>query len=331
MNENKKPTVALIFGGRGCEDRVSRRGRDHILPMIDKNTYSVREVFIDKDGRWLLDGVCEVFPFKGGFFSPKRNEMTPVDCAIPLLHGDFGEDGRVQGALDCADIPYIGCDSRVGALCRDKAVVKMIAATLDIPALPFLLLLRNEGMDYAVRRVEENLTYPVIIKPTALGSSVGVARVDKRESLRDELKKLFALTDRVIAEPCLDSKRELECGYFSAGGKEIFTNPGEILLDGLYGYEEKYISGSTGLSIRADLPAETVEMVREYSRRLVRTLGVRGLSRIDFFLSEKELYFNEINTMPGFTDGSLYSRMLMAEGISEGRLFSLLIESAIGG
>ena len=200
MNENKKPTVALIFGGRGCEDRVSRRGRDHILPMIDKNTYSVREVFIDKDGRWLLDGVCEVFPFKGGFFSPKRNEMTPVDCAIPLLHGDFGEDGRVQGALDCADIPYIGCDSRVGALCRDKAVVKMIAATLDIPALPFLLLLRNEGMDYAVRRVEENLTYPVIIKPTALGSSVGVARVDKRENLRDELEKLFVLARTNLGE-----------------------------------------------------------------------------------------------------------------------------------
>ena len=328
MNNEKKATVALIYGGRGRESQVSRRGREHILPLIDKNTYSVTEVFIDGEGRWLIDG-GEVFPFEGGFFSPGRSKKYKVDCAIPLLHGDFGEDGRVQGALDCADISYVGCDYVSGAICRDKAVVKMISTHLGIPTMPFILLLRGEGICYAVRRIEDSFCYPVFVKPTCLGSSVGVSMADSSDTLTDALKAAFAITDRVIVEPYLSVKRELECGYFSTKSKEIFTNPGEILCDGLYGYDEKYLSHEVGLAIRADLSETVRDSVREYSRRLVRALGARDLSRIDFFLSGDRLYFNEINTMPGFTDGSLYARMLEAEGISESRLIGLLIDNAV--
>ncbi len=330
MNNDKRTAVALIWGGRGRESEVSRRGREHILPLIDDNTYRVREVFIDGDGRWLMDG-SEVFPYKRGFFCPDRGEKYEVDCAIPLLHGDFGEDGRVQGALECADIPYIGCDSLTGAVCRDKALVKMIAAELGLPTLPFLLILRDEGMEYAVRGAEERFGYPMFIKPTGLGSSVGVGVADSRRSLICALNVAFAMSDRVIIEPCLTDKRELECGYFSTKSKELFTNPGEILYNGLYGYNEKYLSDEVGLAIRADVCDRVREEAREYSRRLVRALGVRDLARIDFFLSGDRLYFNEINTMPGFTDGSLYAKMIEAEGICEGRLFSMLIDNRIAG
>ena len=328
MNNDKRLKVALIWGGRGRESEVSRRGREHVLPLIDKNTYHVYDVFIDKDGRWMLDG-SEIFLVRRGFYCPERNEKYEVDCAIPLLHGDFGEDGRVQGALDCADISYVGCDVAAGAVCRDKAFVKLVADRLGIPTLPFILLLGGEGIDYAVRQSEGKLCYPMFVKPAGLGSSVGVGVADDRRSLVSALKVAFAMTDRVIVEPCLTDKRELECGYFSTKSKELFTNPGEILYNGLYGYDEKYLLGEVQLAIRADLCDRLREDVREYSRRLVRTLGIRDLCRIDFFLSGERLYFNEINTMPGFTDGSLYAKMIEAEGISESRLFSMLIDNRI--
>ena len=328
MNNEKKRTVALIWGGRGRESSVSARGREHILPLIDSESYSITEIFIDGDGNWLIDG-DGVFPFQKGFYSPTQNKKYEVDCAIPLLHGDFGEDGRVQGALDNADILYVGCGALAGAVCRDKALVKMIARQNGIPTLPSALLLRCEGIDYAVRQSEEQFSYPVIIKPTSLGSSIGVSRADNRRQLISGLNVAFAMTDRVIIEPYLSDKRELECGYFSVKGKELFTNPGEILHNGLYGYEEKYLDGESRVAIRADLSDGIRQSVREYSRRLVRILGVRDLARVDFFLSGDRLYFNEINTMPGFTDGSLYAKMLEAEGVVEGRIFPLLIENRI--
>ncbi len=327
MNE-RRLRVALIYGGRGRESEVSIRGMRHVLPLIDRNKYEIIPIFIDKCGRWLIEKQ-EVCPHSGGFLCPESGEVTRVDSAIPLLHGDFGEDGRVQGALECAAIPYVGCDVLCGAVCRNKAFVKMLARQLGLPTLPFLLILRDEGCDYATRRAEESFSYPMFIKPTSLGSSVGVSAAESRRELCSALTVAFTLSDRVIIEPCLTYKRELECGYFKAKNKELFTNPGEILCNGLYGYDEKYSSGDVGLAIRADLPEGQRELIREYSRRLVRALGVRDIARVDFFLTEDEIYFNEINTMPGFTDGSLYARMIEAEGISEGRLFGLLIDNCI--
>lgn len=328
MSNNKRITLALIYGGRGRESEVSRRGKTHILPLIDENTYRVLPIFIDKDGRWLMEE-REVCLYRGGFFCPETKEFLPTDCALPLLHGDWGEDGRVQGALECANIPYVGCDVAAGAVCRDKGLVKTIAERLGIPTLPFITVLADEGVDYAARCAERTLGYPMFIKPANLGSSVGVGAAEDKGGLISALKYAFSLSRRVIIEPCLKDKRELECGYFSTKSKELFTNPGEILCNGLYGYKEKYCSGEIGLALRADVSDTLRENVREYSRRLVRALGVRDIARIDFFLSGDGLYFNEINTMPGFTDGSLYAKMIGAYGISEEKLIESLIDNAL--
>ena len=328
MSNNKPITLALIWGGRGRESEVSAKGKNHVLPLIDKNKYNVLSIFIDKDGRWLLDGE-EVFPFNRGFFCPKTQKFYTTQSAFPLLHGDFGEDGIVQGALECAGIPYIGCDVSAGAICRDKAFVKTIAQSVGIPTLPFLSIFRDEGTDYAVRRAETSFKYPMFIKPARLGSSVGVMAAESRRELISALSGVFTLSAKAIVEPCLTDKRELECGYFAAKGKELFTNPGEILCSGLYDYEGKYINNRVGLAVRADVSKSVIEDIREYSRRLVRILGVRDLSRIDFFLSGEKIYFNEINTMPGFTDGSLYAKMVEGCGITEDRLIDGLIESSI--
>lgn len=330
MNDINRARVALIYGGRGHEREVSNRGKAHVLPLIDRERYSVFPIFIDKDGRWLYED-DEVFLIPGGFYCPTKSLSLPIDCAFPLLHGDFGEDGMVQGALECVKIPYVGSDYRVAAACRDKALVKAVAKSLDIPTLPFTLIIKCEGADYAVRRAESHFRYPMIVKPTCLGSSIGVCSANTKESLRQAVNKVFKISDRAIIEPCLTVKRELECGYFGTKSKELFTNPGEILLNGMYGYEEKYISPDVKTAVRADLGAEITERIREYSRRLVRALGVRHLARIDFFLSGGEIYFNEINTMPGFTEGSLYAKMIEGSGISEGALINMLVESALPG
>lgn len=327
MNQ-KKQRIGLIYGGRGREREVSVCGRNHILPLIEADDREIIQIFIDKDGRWLTEK-GEVCPYRGGFISPENGDFIAVDCAIPLLHGDFGEDGRVQGALEVASIPYVGCDVSGAAVCRDKVFVKTIAKHIGIPTLPYLLVLKNEGIDYAIRQAEESFSYPLFVKPTSLGSSVGVCAAESHRELVSALTVAFTLSERAMIEPYLTDKRELECGYLGVKGKEIFTNPGEILCEGLYGYEEKYSSDRVALAIRADLGESHSHAIRDYSRRLVRALGVRDLCRVDFFLSDDRIYLNEINTMPGFTDGSLYARMIEAYGISEGGLFSLLIDNCV--
>lgn len=328
MNNEKRTTVALLWGGRGHERDVSEKGKDNILPLIDRTIYDPLPIFIDQEGRFSHNGQ-ELILEKGGFYCKKTAESYAVDCAFPLLHGDYGEDGIIQGALDCSDIPYVGCDVSAGAVCRDKSFVKSIAKGLGVPSLPHILLFRSEGTSYAIRRAEREIGYPMFIKPARLGSSVGVAPAEDRQMLTSALCKAFSLSERVIIEPYLKTKRELECGYLALNSKELFTFPGEILINGTYGYDEKYVAGGVKTSLRADLTDSITQEVREYSRRIVRALGVRDISRIDFFLSDGKLYFNEINTMPGFTAGSLYPAMIEASGISKKELISGLIERAL--
>lgn len=322
---NKKTTVALIYGGRGYESEVSLRGAENIRPIIEKN-YRCLSVFIDKDGRWLFDGK-EVLLKKGGIVV--EGEYVGIDCAFPLLHGDFGEDGRVQGALDCASIPYVGCDTTVSGICRDKFVVKSVAKSLGIPTLPCILGLKSEGIDKIVTESEEKVGYPAFIKPTALGSSVGASSAADRDELIAALKNAFSLSGRVIIEPCLALKRELECGYFGAKGKELFTKCGEILCDGFYSYDKKYSSPEIKILPRAEVGEEINAKIQDYAAMLVRALGIRGLSRIDFFLSGDSLYFNEINSMPGMTKASLYPKMIESAGISLGESIDLLIQDCL--
>lgn len=320
-----RKTLALIYGGRGYESEVSLHGAENIRPIIEKN-YNCLPIFIDKEGRWLAYEK-EVFPFKQGFFCPKSSEHFKCDCAIPLLHGDFGEDGIVQGALECASIPYVGCRSTVGAVCRDKALLKVVAGELNIPTLPYLIAKRGEKI---IERAEAEIGYPMFVKPTCLGSSVGASPARDRGELVFALKNACALSERVMIERLLEPKRELECGYFRAKSKELFTKCGEILTGGeFYDYDSKY-KNCTEAVAGADVKPWVNERVREYSGWLVSRLGIDGLCRIDFFLSGEDIYFNEINTMPGMTKTSLYMKMLSAEGISPERMIELLVLDAVG-
>ena len=304
-------TIALIYGGEGYEHSVSMLGFQHMFPILEKD-YRVLPIFIDTCGEFWLKNK-RVFPTYGGF-ADSDGEVYTVDCAFPLLHGDMGEDGVVQSALTLGKIPFIGCTPTVGALCRDKFTVKAVANSLGIPTLPARLISRDD-----------EIALPCFIKPSGLGSSIGAGVARDMGELQFALENAFRYTDRVIIEPLLESKRELECGYFGAKGKELFTNAGEILSnDGFYDYDSKY-GGGTKTATVADVSPEINRKIKEYSARLVSALGVRHISRIDFFLSGEDIYFNEINTMPGFTAESLYPRMLAEYGIDVPKMVEMLI------
>ena len=304
-------TIALIYGGEGYEHSVSMLGFQHLFPILEKN-YRVLPIFIDTHGEFWLKNK-RVFPTYGGF-ADSDGEVYRVDCAFPLLHGDMGEDGVVQSALALGKIPFIGCTPTVGALCRDKFTVKAVAKSLGIPTLPARLISRDD-----------EIALPCFIKPSGLGSSIGAGAARDEAELQFALENAFRYTDRVIIEPLLESKRELECGYFGVKGKELFTNAGEILSQGgFYDYDSKY-GGSTKTATVADVSPKINEKIKEYSARLVAALGVRHISRIDFFLVGEDIYFNEINTMPGFTEESLYPRMLAEHGIGIPKMFEMLI------
>ena len=328
MNNNTTPAVALIYGGRGAEAEVSIRGAERVLPLINREAYKPLAVFIDKNGRWIYGG-REVAPAYIGNLSGlyREGEMIPLACAIPLLHGDFGEDGVVQGALENAKIPYVGCATSASALICDKAATKAVAMALNIPTLPFVMATCEDDGDDA----EKKLAYPMIVKPCTLGSSVGISVADNRGELKESIKSALKLCKRVIIENFLSSTRELECGYFRADCKEIFTNPGEIICTrGFYDYGKKYLDNSdVTVSQSALIPHDVAEQIKEYTRRLVRAMGVRDLCRADYFLHEGKIYLNEINSMPGFTEGSLYPKMLENHGIAPNKLINMLIGEAI--
>ena len=328
MEENYLPTVALIYGGRGYESDVSVRGAEWIMPFIDRRKYRMLSIFIDKDGRWLSGGGEATPAYLNGVSGILlRGEMIPISCAIPLLHGDFGEDGIVQGALENAKIPYIGCKTCAGAICIDKALTKTIATRLGIPTLPWVTAdCENDALE-----AEKALKYPLFIKPCSLGSSVGVSKATNRDELLLGVRTALEMDNRVIIEKALSRPRELECGYYKANCKEIFTNPGEIICKSeFYDYDKKYIStNDVSVLPTAHIDEETQGRIKNYSLLLVKAIGVRQLCRLDFFLCDEGLYFNEINTMPGFTPDSLYHKMLSASGIEPKELVESLIWDTI--
>ncbi len=346
--KTEKPSVALIFGGRGYEHSVSLGGAEYVFPLIDLQGYRKIPVFIKKDGTWVIptlrDLPCciralideaipteECFPAYRNSAGGLQTESAflPIASAFPLLHGDFGEDGVVQGALENANIPYVGCNTLTSAVTRDKCYVKLIARHLGIPTAKWVYV--TEKCRERIDEAESALGYPMFVKPARLGSSVGAGIARCRKELEKALEHALSVgSGRALVEELIDVEKELECGYFRVKRKELFTNIGEISFNGnFYDYETKYLSEAARVSPRADLTEAETAKIHGYSSRLAGYLGLRGLSRIDFFRSEDgKIYFNEINTMPGFTETSLYPRLVSESGISPSELINRLIADA---
>ena len=344
-----KGSLAFIYGGRGLEREVSVLGADFLLPIIEKTGYGCIPIYITKDGRWLVSrhgddfvrpdvygsGECAGLINLGGRGGIcLGGETVMIDAAFPLLHGDYGEDGSIQGALETAAIPFVGEGIFTSAYCLNKAACRALADDLSIRGARWMSPPLSMNADKVADIAEMRIGYPMFIKPTSLGSSIGASRADSREALvRAYLYASDNLKRRVIIEELVDIDCELEIGVIRRKGKYIFTKIGKIKNgSGFYSYDEKY-SGDSIAEVDPDYAAssEIEESVLEMAEALALALDIRSLARMDFFLDKNgEIYFNEINTMPGFTRSSLFWRMFSRIGITPLELIETLVSEAMG-
>ena len=335
----RETTVAIIFGGRGAEHDISRRSAEYLISLAKKRKNTrLLPILIDRGGEWFIEDGSHRLPTypvrlfgRSGLLADGK--IIAVDAAIPVLHGDFGEDGRVQGALECAGISYAGAGVYAGGAALDKCHTKIIAERLGIPTVEWVeVRIENDAaLVRAVSEAEEKIGYPMFVKPVCLGSSIGASVVRRRSELRSAILSAATLGDgRALVERLVEDKRELECALIVKDGELLVSRPAEVLSSGFYSFVEKYSENThTRLILSADIGEDEADRLAGYSRALFSALSLRDLARIDFFLSGGNIYLNEVNTMPGFTASSLYPRLIASLGISPEEQLDILIGAAL--
>jgi len=357
-----KKRIGIIFGGQSSEHEVSRVSAQSVINSLDRNKYEVIMIGITKEGKWLAyEGPAEKLstgewqtiaetnridvkkPAQTGDFNSAREilrisgaerEGKTIDIAFPVLHGANGEDGTIQGLFELAGIPYVGSGVLGSALGMDKYYAKIVFEKENLPQGKFLVFSKKQiinDLDQAIRQVENVFTYPCFVKPCNSGSSVGVSKVCTREKLVDSLYMALEYDRRVLVEEFIDGQ-EIECAVLG-NDEPIASTVGEIIpCNEFYDYEAKYSAKSTSkVLIPARLSSETIEKIREYALKAFKALDCAGLARADFFVQKKtgKIYINELNTMPGFTQISMYPKLWEASGITYPKLLDRLIELAI--
>ena len=347
---SKKNLVAL-FGGQSSEHVVSCMSVQNVVANIDREKYNVILVGITEDGHWLkVDSTEEIKNDTwreskvGAVLSPDAKEKcllvmedgkvekVLVDVVFPVLHGLYGEDGTVQGILELARIPYVGCGVLASAVSMDKLSTKIIVNSLGIRQAKFVAIFKEEmgDMEAMVSRVETAFPYPVFIKPSNAGSSRGVSRADSREELIEGLLEAASHDRRILVEEMIVG-HEVECAVYGGGLEEVkASGVGEILAAAeFYDFDAKYNNAESKTVVDPVLPGNTAEIVREAAVKIFKGVDGYGLSRVDFFVEEDGgVVFNEINTLPGFTAISMYPMLWEARGIKKPQLVDALIDHA---
>ncbi|MFZ0088500.1 MAG: D-alanine--D-alanine ligase family protein [Solirubrobacteraceae bacterium] len=321
--------VAVLSGGRSSEHEVSLASGASVAGGLRTAGHEVTEIKIGRDGVWRRDGGA------GAIVSVALGAGLPgVDVVFPVLHGPFGEDGTVQGLLECLDVPYVGAGVLASALCMNKVLFKQVMAQAAIPQVAYRAVTEAEHRSdpAAVARAVAELGFPVFVKPARLGSSVGIARVASGGELAAALEMAFAHDPLAIVE-AFAAGREVECSVI--GNRDpLASQPGEILLatgeTGWYDYEAKYTPGGMELIVPARIGAAARARVRQLAVRAFATADCTGLARVDFFvLHDGTVLVNELNTMPGFTETSVFGSLFAASGIPYPELLDRLVELAL--
>jgi len=308
--------VAVLSGGRSSEHEVSLRSGAAVARGLREAGHEAVEVTIARDGRWSAPGgTVELAPGAG---------LLGTDAVFPALHGAFGEDGSVQGLLECLDLPYVGSDVLASAVCMDKLTLKRLFAEQGVPQVEFAAV---EGNDWWGRC--EQLGLPLWVKPSRMGSSVGITRVTELAELDAAVELALRHDPRVIVEASA-AGREVECSVLGNEDPQA-SLPGEIVTHAdWYDFEAKYTEGGMELRVPAPIGEETIERVRELAISVFALAGCSGLARCDFFVEpDGAVLVNEINTMPGFTDTSVYAKLFEATGIDYPTLCDRLVQLAV--
>ncbi len=343
--------IVVLMGGRSSEHDVSLVSAQTVIENINKDIYNIIMVGITKEGQWKL--VDSVSSLKDGSWTKSRVEVIlnadttqkeillvrddhveriHVDVVFPVLHGMNGEDGTVQGLLELAQIPYVGCGIIGSACSMDKFYTKIIVDSIGVRQAQFVGVRRCElkDMDEVIARVENEIPYPVFVKPSKAGSSQGVSKAHDRAELVAALQLAAQHDDKILVEETIVG-REVECAVLGGDNPQA-SGVGEILAaDTFYSFEAKYNNSESKTVIDPELPEGKEEEIRTNAVKIFQALDCFGCSRVDFFLTTEgnEVVFNEINTLPGFTSISMYPMLWEARGIAKPELVQKLIDLAM--
>ncbi len=364
----KKLRVGVIYGGRSGEHEVSIASAAAVVANLDKGRYEPVPIRIEKDGRWVIadrlpasSSAAEVieqgklsagqrlsrggreahlvaYPSEEQILTIERGNTPSItglglDVVFPVLHGPYGEDGTVQGLLELANIPYVGAGVLASAVGMDKAVSKLVFIATGLPIAKYLVVLRQTWSEQPSRisaAVASELGYPVFVKPANLGSSVGISKAKNPAELKTAIDLAGEYDRKIVIEAAVPNAREIEVAVLGNDHPEV-SAPGEVIPSReFYDYEAKYLDDDSRVIIPADLPAKVAAEVQRLAVELFLALDCAGMARVDFLMDAKsgKIYLNEINTIPGFTTISMYSKMWEASGVSYPQLLDKLIALA---
>ncbi len=350
----KKLNVALIFGGQSGEHEVSLSSTASIYKHIDKEKYNVFTVGITKEGRWLYYEGSEE-NIKNGTWETLANrnveinlipvgnkelglkfedgKVEAIDILFPVLHGPYGEDGKIQGLFEISQIPYAGCGVLASSVGMDKLICKKVFSQAGLPQVDYTYTTKlkfSKDMENEIKNIENALQYPIFVKPANLGSSVGISKANNKDELVKGIEEALKYDSRIVLEQGIDA-REIEVAVL--GNDEVEASiAGEIKpAKDFYDYEDKYINGSSTYDIPAHISEEDMSNIRTMAVEAFKAIDGKGLSRVDFFIDKNdgEIYINEINTLPGFTNISMYPKMWEATGLEYSKLIDRIIQLAI--
>lgn len=344
----KKHNVAILFGGKSGEHDVSLMSASSVEKHLNKDLYNIHLIGITLEGLWYYqedytntsnsleiiqdeNKLISFTPGKGIFIKGKQ---LKVDFIFPILHGTFGEDGTVQGLLDIIDIPYAGSGLEGSFMAMDKEYAKIIWQKENIPVVPFIGLKKQNYLDNpekAKQQTETKFNYPIFIKPVKTGSSVGVSRVDEAEDFHNAVINAFRYDNKILIESAIDA-REIECSIIGNNNPIIFSL-GEIAPSHkFYDYDAKYLDpNGAKLIIPADIPEKIGNEIKKIAKKAYLALNCKGFSRVDFFLDKKtnKIMLNEINTIPGFTNISMFSMLCAHDGLKYSNLLDRIFNYGV--
>ena len=355
---SSKLRIAVIFGGRSGEHEVSLMSARSVIAALDPEKYEVTQIGITHNGKWLtgenvldaletgkMDGLLDVlFPIEPGSSTifttrstrngDKLESVAAIDVFFPVLHGTFGEDGTLQGLFEMADVAYVGAGVVGSAVGMDKGIFKDVMRANNIPVVDWVILRRSEieqDLEASIRKAESLGMYPLIAKPGNLGSSVGITKCNSRADLGEGLMEAASFDRRILVERGVVNAREIEVSVLG-NDQPVASVPGEVLPSReFYSYESKYVDGTSGLVIPAEIPAATTAEIRDLAVRSYKAIDCAGMARVDFFLERESgrVILNELNTLPGFTKISMYPKLWNATGLTYPQLVDRLIKLAL--
>lgn len=306
---SKKIKIGVLFGGKSAEHDVSLSSARNVINALDKEKYKVTPIKINRAGKFNI------------------TQIKNYDVVFPVLHGPFGEDGSMQGLLKLSSVPFVGAGVLGSAVGMDKDIMKRLFRDAKIPIGRFLVFRTDDEINFT--QIKKELGLPVFIKPVNMGSSVGVSKARNEKEFKKAVTEAFKFDTKIIIEEFIDG-REIECSVLG-NENPMASIPGEIIANQeFYSYNAKYIDDGSVVEIPANLDKKIIRKIQEISLQVFRVLNCEGLGRVDFFLEKNgQIYVNEINTLPGFTNISMYPKLWEASGLPLPKLLDRLIELAI--